>query len=183
MFRFFYFERNKSHPQSFDITSSSSRFNVHSKYISHFFIFRLFHHPPSYHHKQLTNQLPELFIFPGNTNDFIIRVQDWRTPRWKISADINHRYKHPIKIIIKSNSIQQRTINISRIYRIVSYNASSQREREIRNFLSNELFLLSYVYLWIFIASLKIQGKKRERKKEKREGEWTKRIRKHDATT
>lgn len=81
MFRFFYFERNKSHAQSFDITSSSSRFNVHSKYISHFFIFRLFHHPPSYHHKQLTNQLPELFIFPGNTNDFIIRVQDWRTPR------------------------------------------------------------------------------------------------------
>lgn len=150
MFRFFYFERNKSHPQSFDITSSSSRFNVHSKYISHFFIFRLFHHPPSYHHKQLTNQLPELFIFPGNTNDFIIRVQDWRTPRWKISADINHRYKHPIKIIIKSNSIQQRTINISRIYRIVSYNASSQREREIRNFLSNELSLLSCMCVCIY---------------------------------
>lgn len=148
MFRFFYFERNISHAQSFDITSSSSRFNVHSKYISHFFIFRLFHHPPSYHHKQLTNQLPELFIFPGNTNDFIIRVQDWRTPRWKISADINHRYKHPIKIIIKSNSIQQRTINISRIYRIVSYNASSQREREIRNFLSNELSLLSCMCIY-----------------------------------
>lgn len=171
MFRFFYFERNKSHPQSFDITSSSSRFNAHSKYISHFFIFRLFHHPPSYHHKQLTNQLPELFIFPGNTNDFIIRVQDWRTPRWKISADINHRYKHPIKIIIKSNSIQQRTINISRIYRIVSYNASSQRERErfVISSLTNSPCSRVCVSMDLYRV-VKNPGEKKGKKKERKKG-------------
>lgn len=74
----FYFERNKSYPQSFDITSSSSCFNV---YYFTLFIFRLFHSSSVIHdHKQLTNQLPELFIFPGNTNDFIIHIQDWRTP-------------------------------------------------------------------------------------------------------